>query len=146
MLKFFYAIAIILIVGIVLIDLTWEGSSSEKTQCPPPYIGDITVTTQAEVNALHATLSGKTIIAGNLTIGYTSGSSRGNITNLTPLSNIIHITGDLRIQQNGQLVNLNGLNNLQSIGKNFRVYNSKLTDLGDFSSLQSIGGIFFGEG
>ena len=80
-----------------------------------------------------------------MTIGYTDfGSSRSNITNLTPLRNITHITGNLNIQQNGHLVNLNGLNNLQSIGGNFRVSsNDSLTNLGDFPVLQSIGEEFW---
>ena len=107
------------------------------------YIGNITVSTQAEVDALRSTLSGKTTIRGNLIIGYTSGSSRSNITNLTPLRNITHITENLRIQQNGQPINFNGLDSLQSIGGNFIVgLNTRLTNFGDFPVLRSIGGYF----
>ena len=107
------------------------------------YRGDITVTTQAEVDTLRTTLAGKTSIDGNLTIGYTFGISRTNITDLTPLSNVSHITGNLRITKNG-FANLNGLNNLQTIGGYFLVQgNGELTDLGDFSVLQSIGGLFY---
>ena len=110
------------------------------------YVGNITVTTQARVNALRGILAGKTRIRGNLTIGYIDyRSTRSNITNLTPLSNITHITGNLNIQQNGHLVNLNGLNNLQSITRgNFRViYNDQLTTLGNFPVLQTIGRAFY---
>ena len=107
------------------------------------YIGNITVSTQAEVDALRSTLSEKTRIRGNLVIGYTSGSSQSNITNLTPLSNITHITENLRIQQNGQPINLNGLDSLQSIGGNFIVgLNTRLTNFGDFPVLRFIGGYF----
>ena len=122
------------------------GCNSEN-EIKTTYIGDVTVTTQAEVNALSDTLSGKTIIEGNLTIGYTSGSSRSDITDLTPLGNVVRITGNIRIQQNGVLVNLNGLDSLQSIGGYFQVRsNAKLTDLGDFPDLESIGGYFLVEG
>ena len=107
------------------------------------YLGDITVSTQAAVNALSDTLAGKTRIRGNLIIGYTSGSSQSNITNLTPLSNITHITGNLRIQQNGQPINLNGLDSLQSIEGDFQVnHNDRLTTLGNFPVLRSVGGDF----
>ena len=107
------------------------------------YLGNITVSTQAEVDVLRSTLSGKTTIRGNLIIGYTSGSSRSNITNLTPLRNITHITENLRIQQNGQPINFNGLDSLQSIGGNFIVgLNTRLTNFGDFPVLRSIGGYF----
>ena len=107
------------------------------------YLGDITVSTQAAVNALSDTLAGKTRIRGNLIIGYTSGSSQSDIINLTPLSNITHITGTLTIRENGQLINLNDLQNLQSIGGHFQVgLNTKLTNFGDFPVLRSIGGHF----
>ena len=106
---------------------------------PLSHTGDITVTTQAAVDALSTTLAGKTRINGNLTIG-----SSSDITDLTPLSNIGRITGYLDIQQNGVLVNLNDLDSLQSIGGYFLVYNNReLTDLGDFPDLQTIGGLFY---
>ena len=117
------------------------GCNSQNGIINSIYRGDITVTTQAQVNALRDTLVGKIRIEGNLTIGYTdNGSTRSNITDLTPLTNIVHITGNLIIQQNGQLVNLNALNNLQIIGKSFRVRNNDiLTTLGNFPALTSIG-------
>ena len=139
-----------------------------QAQSDTTYTGSITVTTQAEVDTLSTTLAGKTMIDGNVTIGYTDfGDSRSSITNLTPLSSIVRITGNVWIQQNGQLDNTNALNNLQtiggyfdvgsndqltslgdfpvldSIGENFRVFNNdQLTTLGDFSALQTIGGYF----
>ena len=104
------------------------------------HTGDITVRTQAEVDALVTILAGKTRIEGNLTIGYTDDISRSNITDLTPLSNIVRIMGNLIIQQNGQLVNLNAFVDLQTIGGYFYVYNNdSLTALGDFPVLTSIG-------
>ena len=112
-----------------------------QAQSDTTYTGNITVTTQTEVDTLNTILAGKTIIDGNLTIGYSDfGDSRSNITDLTPLRNITLITENLRIQQNGQLDNINALNNLQSIGGDFQVrYNDSLTTLGDFPNLQTIG-------
>ena len=107
------------------------------------YVGDITVTTQAEVDTLKNTLAGKTKITGNLTLGDTSGNAQSDITDLTPLSNIIEVMGNVIIQQNAQLVNLNGLNNLQTIGGAFEVHvNGQLTTLGDFTNLKKIKGYF----
>ena len=115
------------------------------------YIGDITVSTQAEVDSLRTTLAGKTVIDGKVLIGYglAGDTLRSDITDLTPLSNVSHITGNLIIQRNGSLVNLNGLTHLQTIGGNFRIgaiftenSNAQLTALGDFSVLQTIGGYF----
>ena len=104
------------------------------------HTGDITVRTQAEVDALVTTLAGKTRIEGILTIGYTDDISRSNITDLTPLSNIVRIMGDVIIQQNAQLVNLNAFVDLQTIGGYFYVYNNdSLTALGDFPILTGIG-------
>ena len=122
--------------------ITQEGASIQAPN-DTAYVGDIIVITQEQVDALLDTLAGKTIIDGNLTIGHTDETSRSNITNVTPLSNIVRITGYVRIQQNGQLVNLNALNNLQSIGESFEIsYNDTLTTLGNFSALQTIGGGF----
>ena len=108
--------------GGIYINDNANGCNSQNDILNTIYGGDVTVTTQAEVNALLDTLSGKIIIEGNLTIGYTSGSSRSDITDLTPLRNTVHITGDLIIGQNGQLVNLNDLTHLQSIGGYFNMW------------------------
>ena len=117
------------------------GCNSQSDILSTVYRKDITVSTQAEVNALRTTLTNIDSIDGNLTIGYTDDSStRSDITDLTPLTNIVHITENLIIQQNGQLVNLNALNNLQTIGESFRVRNNDiLTTLGNFPALTSIG-------
>ena len=111
------------------------------TQLSTFYEGDIILISQAEVDEF---ISNTTVIDGNLTIGYTDSSlySRSDITDLTPLSNINQITGYVWIRQNGQLDNLNALNNLQTIGGDFQILRNKLTDLGDFPVLQSIGGDF----
>ena len=99
---------------------------------------NITVTTQAEVNALTTILAGATMIDGNLTIGDVedSTSSQGDITDLTPLRNITHITGNLIIASNSRLLDLRSLTGLQSIGGSLSVTNNdSLSTLGDFTSL-----------
>ena len=105
------------------------------------HTGDITITSWGD--DLQFTLRGKTIIDGNVTIGYTSGSSRSNIYNLYDFRNIVQITGNLTIQRNGELENINEFANLQTIGGSFYVNrNNKLTALDNFTSLQTIGGYF----
>ena len=126
--------------GNALIDL--ESITIPFTQLGITHTGDISVTTQAEVNALRTSLTaGVTSIMGNVTIGSKSGTS--DISDLSPLAAITQITGKVLIQRNPDLPNLMGLNQLQSIGGDFEVRsNIALTSLGDFSALQSIGGFF----
>ena len=112
------------------------------TQLGTTHTGDVSVTTQAEVDALRNLLTaGTTHIAGNVTIGPKSGTS--DISDLSPLTTITEITGDVLVRRNPDLSNLMGLNQLQSIGGDFVVSaNIALTSLGDFPALQSIGGDF----
>ena len=101
------------------------------------YKGHVIVKTQAQVNAFRNKLKGKTKIAGSLTIGYIDEDLQSNITDLSPLRNITHITGYLTIRQNGKLVNLNTLNNIKSIDKLYIYGNSKLTSI-KFPNLQTV--------
>ena len=97
-----------------LLVLVWKSSSLAQAQSDTIYTGSITVTTQAAVDALRDTLAGKTTINGDVDIGPSS-----DITDLTPFTNITNITGNLEIQRNGQLINLNDLTHLQTIGGSF---------------------------
>ena len=72
--------------------------------------GDVSLSTQAEVNSFAGTY-----ITGSLTI---SGS---DIVDLTPLSTLDSLGGDLLIEVNVALKNLNGLSNLTSVGGNLLV-------------------------
>ena len=112
------------------------------TQLGITHTGDVSITTQAEADALRTSLTaGATRIVGNVTIGLESGAS--DITDLSPFAAIIEVTGNVRVQGNPDLTNLMGLNQLQTIGGRFVVYrNRTLTSLGDFPALQSIGGRF----
>ena len=111
------------------------------TQLGIAHIGDVFVTTQAEINALTFPANAMTI-QGNVTIGPASGTS--DITDLSPFAAITEITGNVVVQRNPDLQNLVGLNQLQTIGGFFDVFsNASLTSLGDFSTLQSIGDYFY---
>ena len=112
------------------------------TQSGTAHTGDVSVTTQAQVDELRTSLTaGATRIVGNVTIGPKSGTS--NISDLSPLAAITEITGNVLVQNNPDLPNLMGLNQLQSIGGSFVVgSNPILTSLGVFPDLQTIGGSF----
>ena len=104
--------------------------------CPVPVCptGNVTLTSQAEVNNFQAMYPNCTQITGNLTI---QGS---NITDLTPLSNLTYVSGLLDIRNN-PLTTLNGLHNLTAIGGNFNLFgNGNLTHVNALSNLTSIGG------
>ena len=126
--------------GGVYIDNNSVGCNSSQ-DIQTSFIGHIIVVTQAEVNALRVNLLGKTIINGNLIIGDIYGfSSQNDITDLTPLSNITHITGNLIVAQNEQLVHLTGIHNLATIGGYFVInFNDQLITLGEFPSLTHVG-------
>ena len=100
------------------------------------------ITTQAEVAALSIerfTFDGDLIIKS---------VQVDPITDLSPLSNITEVTGDVIIDGGAAadglgLTSLNGLRQLQTIGGSFTISNhSALTALDTFPSLQSIGGSF----
>ncbi len=84
----------------------------------------VTLANQNEVNNFPATT---THITGTLNIG--GSFSMSDIMDLSPLSNIQKIDGDLNITFNGDLTTLNGLTNIQSIGgRVFITNNPKLRD------------------
>ena len=109
------------------------------------YTGDITLTTQAEVNAIRDRLGDPRIstIKGNLTIGLSS-----NITHLDSLYFLTEITGDFFIgntnKGNADLVDIGNFPFLQKIGGNYYVTeNTELVHGGNFPVLESIGGYLF---
>ena len=101
------------------------------------YKRDLYLSSQKQIDDLRDELLDIDEIDGNLKI------ERSDITNISALKNITHVSGDLIIEYNRRLKHFN-FSSLQSIGNFFLVKkNSQLTDLGDFSSLQSIGGTFW---
>ena len=85
---------------------------------------NVTLANQSDVDNFSVAI---THIAGTLNIG--GAFSMSNITDLSPLSGIQKIDGDLNITFNGDLTSLNGLKNIQSIdGRVFITNNPKLSD------------------
>jgi len=83
------------------------------------------LSTQAEVNEFAGTE-----IKGDLTI---QGS---DIDDLSPLSTLTSVGGDLKILFNPSLTNFDGLNNLTSLGRDLVIkYNNSLTNLDCLSNL-----------
>jgi hypothetical protein len=97
------------------------------------YVGNVLFTTQAQLDAW---LSCYDVIQGSVTI------QGGNITDLSPLSNITEITGNLMILMNGALTSLDGLENLSTVGGAlFMYYNFQLSDCCALYNLLNTGGV-----
>ncbi len=105
-----------------------------NAQCPT---GNVTLTTQAQVDQFIIDYPNCTQITGYLAIGVTSGTS--NITDLSPLNNLISIGSFIQVS-NTSLTNLGGLNNLTSIGTAFIIMNNaSLTSINGLNALAHIG-------
>jgi hypothetical protein len=92
--------------------------------------GNITLTSQAQVNAFACTS-----VTGNLNI---SGS---DIVTLIPLSELTSVGGDLAISFNAALASLDGLSALTSVGGNLSIgFTAALASLDGLSALTSVGG------
>ncbi len=103
--------------------------------CPA---GDVILQTQQEVNDFAATYPTCTEIQGTLYIGKTSGSLT-DITDLTPL-NQIESVGGISIQRT-KVSNLSGLEQLQTIDGDLRiVLNPNLLNINVLSGVASVGG------
>ncbi|HHB78574.1 MAG TPA: hypothetical protein ENK85_05015, partial [Saprospiraceae bacterium] len=108
-------------------------------QCPAN--GDITFTSQADIDAFGSNYPSCTTITGNVTI---QENTAGDITNFNGLHNIQTIDGSLYIDQNSALDNMSGLNNLQTVTGDFYIFeNNNLTDLTGLGSLSSVQGDYF---
>lgn len=102
-------------------------------KCPS---GDITLTTQDQVDSLLHLYPTCTTIHGNLVIADVGTS----ITHLDSLHPINRIKGRLEINTNYLLRNLHGLHNLAQIDQGFYLVYSRLTNIEDLTSLRHIGG------
>jgi len=109
-------------------------SFKANAQCPT---GNITLTTQAQVNQFKIDYPNCTHISGYLLVGVSSGAS--DITDLSPLENITSVGGAFYIYNN-PLTNIDGLNALTSIGGELDIaHNSVLTNINGLSNLTAIG-------
>lgn len=108
-------------------------------QCPP---GNVVLLSQQEVNQFLIDYPNCTHIVGNLDIHGT------NITDLSPLNNLVSTGGELAIWNCTNLQSINGLINLAQIGG--RIYiggddntntNSQLLNINGLSNVTSVGGM-----
>ena len=97
------------------------------------FIGNVILASQAQVNEWLPCFS---TIQGNLTI---MGS---NINDLSPLANILKITGNMQIVTNPVLNSLNGLENLAEVGGSWSMYyNFQLSDCCAIDDLLEANGV-----
>lgn len=107
-----------------------------QAQCPA---GNVTLETQAEVDNFVATYPMCQALPGGLHIGTSSSNSLSNITDLSGLQ-ITSIGGDLKIQHNQLLTDLDGLDMLASVSGGVTIFNNDaLTNLSGLDALASIG-------
>ncbi len=113
--------------------------------CPP---GDVTLYTQAQVDAFVANYPNCTTINGHLRIG-DNVSEADAVTDISGLSILTHITGDLRISEVFHLSSLTGLEQLEAIGGDLRfnfLWGNALLDISALDHPITIGGIvYFGD-
>jgi hypothetical protein len=108
----------------------WFGPISFATLCDAgAFVGDVLLTTQAEVDAF--TIQCYTSIEGNLTLMSDFNASEG-ITDLSGFSGLTEVLGELLIKENGLLLSLDGLEGIR------KVISLKLDSN---SNLQSISGL-----
>ncbi len=104
-------------------------------QCPT---GDVTLSSQTEVDNFLTTYPNCTEMAGRLHIF--NNDATPYITDLSPLSNLTSIGGELSITNNDHLTNLEGLNTLTSIGGQLFIgINKSLKNYEGLNALTSIG-------
>lgn len=102
------------------------------------FVDGITFSTQAQINNFSLSFPTCTEIAGDVTI---EGNSSISIQSLTGLSQITSIDGKLRIAHNEDLLDLEGLENLNYLGEDMLIFsNEQLEDISALSQLDEIGG------
>lgn len=110
-----------------------------KKQVNKIYNGDITLTTQQEVDKFAK--NNYDTLNGNLTIGYPFESQNlSNINSLELFSTLKNVGGELNIHNNPDLKSLKGLNNLKTIEGRLDLFNNGLLEIDDLSSLTYVGG------
>lgn len=117
-------------------------SDDESPAIPKTFDGNVELSTQAEVSAFAQ--DRVTHINGNLALGRTSGSwidSEDPITDLSSLSDLITVDGDLIISRNAELTHLGGFDALLDVGGDLILStNNQLTTAFGLNDLERIGG------
>jgi len=113
------------------------------SQCPGS--GTARLETQQDVDDFVANYPNCTVLTRDLDIGYNPWSSEiSDITDLSGLSMLERVEGDLYIGNTGVLLDVTGLENIRYIGKELYVdENLMLRNLSALSNLDSIGEDFF---
>ncbi len=103
------------------------------------YFGDITFHTQQEINDFG--LNNYSSITGDIEIWGSSFWTTDPITNLLPLISLSSVGGSLEfVDGEIDLDSFEGLNNLQSIGGNLRIFGNNVNSLDPFINLITVGG------
>ncbi len=101
-----------------------------RAQCPA---GDITLTTQAQVDNFTTTYPGCTQVLGSLIIGPSA-----DIVDLNGLAGVLQVNGGVTIDQNSSLNDMTGLSNLTSVGTSIIVTNNPSLLSIDFQNVSGI--------
>ena len=118
---------------LTLLYLTCLGPLSARAQTSNAYCeGDVTLSTQAEVDAFDCA------VVENLTIN-ANHTCPNPITNLKSLCSLVTVTGSLTINGGPQLTTLEGLHKLESIENDFSVIGLTAQDFTGLKSLTSTG-------
>lgn len=127
--------------GLCLIVLLFSGCSSDDVneKISAPFIGDVILKSQADVDEfVNNNYSG---VDGMLLVTSPGSGEPSNITDISGLSSLSYVSGDLNISSN-VLTTLNGLQNITEIGGLFILsYNDSLKEVNALSSLRKIGDI-----
>lgn len=100
--------------------------------------GDLTLTTQQQIDDFSMNYPGCTVILGNIKI---QDDFTDPITNLVGLQQLTAIEGDFLINNNWYLTSLAGLQNLQTVGGNLDFFqNIALENFQGMNNLTSVGG------
>jgi hypothetical protein len=117
----------------VLIIITVLSANLVRAQICPD--GDLQLSSQSEVDQFATDYAGCTEISGHLEI------AGDDITDLSSLSSLVTVGGDLLIEDNNTLTSLTGLHNITSVGADLDIVNNEsLTNLSGLDKVTEIGG------
>ncbi len=106
-----------------------------EAACTQSCPNNLTFTSQQEIDDFSANFPSCVHIMGNLTV---QEANIGNITDLSGLAQIQSVEGVLRIEHNNALVNLNGLDNISSVGSLLIGVNPSLTSIAQLSGITTL--------
>lgn len=113
-------------------------SLAHAQNCPTQ---DLEFHFQWDVDGFAANYPGCTELPGSLQIGFSNDADQDGIFDLSALSQLTSVGGDLVVEYTYGLESLNGLNNLTSVGGDLRIdHGYVLTDISALGNVTSIGG------